>query len=115
VRVKAPVGVSYGTDLDLAERLMLEAAVEAPRVLASPDPKVLLLNFGPNAVEFEIRFWITDPEEGVSGVRSEVLKRVWHRFKEHGIELPYPQLDLNLRDNAQFRQLIAAIAQGEQP
>jgi small-conductance mechanosensitive channel len=89
--------------------------VASPRVLASPDPKVLLLNFGPNAVEFEIRFWITDPEEGVSGVRSEVLKRVWHRFKEHGIELPYPQLDLNLRDNAQFRQLIAAIAQGEQP
>jgi small-conductance mechanosensitive channel len=115
VRVKAPVGVAYGTDLDLAERLMLEAAVDAPRVLSSPDPKVLLLNFGPNAVEFEIRFWITDPEEGVSGVRSEVLKRVWHRFKEHGIELPYPQLDLNLRDNAQFRQLIAAIAQGEQP
>ena len=115
VRVKAPVGVAYGTDLDLAERLMLEAAVEAPRVLSSPDPKVLLLNFGPNAVEFEIRFWITDPEEGVSGVRSEVLKRVWHRFKDHGIELPYPQLDLNLRDNAQFRQLVAAIAPGERP
>jgi small-conductance mechanosensitive channel len=115
VRVKAPVGVAYGADLDLAERLMLEAAVDAPRVLSSPEPRVLLLNFGPNAVEFEIRFWITDPEEGVSGVRSEVLKRVWHRFKEHSIELPYPQLDLNLRDNAEFRQLIAALGQAERP
>ena len=115
VRVKAPVGVAYGTDLDLAERLMLEAAVDAPRVLASPEPRVLLLNFGPSAVEFEIRFWITDPEEGVSGVRSEVLKRVWHRFKEHDIELPRPQLDLNLRDNAPFRQLIAALAESERP
>ena len=115
VRVKAPVGVAYGADLDLAERLMLAAVVDSPRVLASPAPSVLLLNFGPRSVEFEIRFWITDPEEGVSGVRSEVLKRVWHRFKEHGIELPYPQLDLNLRDNAQFQQLVAAIARPERP
>lgn len=113
VRVKAPVGVSYGSDLDLAEKLMLQAAAEAPRVLASPEPRVLLMNFGPNSVEFEIRFWITDPEEGVSGVRSEVLKRVWRQFREHGIELPFPQLDLYLRDNAQFAQLIAAIGQGK--
>jgi small-conductance mechanosensitive channel len=110
VRVKAPVGVAYGTDLDLAERLMLEAVEASPRVLASPAPNVLLLNFGARSVEFEIRFWITDPEEGVSGVRSEVLKRVWHRFKDHGIELPYPQIDLNLRDNPQFQQLLGAIA-----
>jgi small-conductance mechanosensitive channel len=113
VRVKAPVGVAYRTDLDLAERLMLEAVTESPRVLPTPAPSVLLLNFGPRSVEFEIRFWITDPEEGVSGVRSEVLKRVWHSFKAHGIELPYPQIDLNLRDNPQFQQLLAAIAQAE--
>jgi small-conductance mechanosensitive channel len=110
VRVKAPVGVSYGSDLDLAEELMMQAAVESPRILANPEPKVLLMNFGPNSVEFEIRFWITDPEEGVSGVRSEVLKRVWRLFKEHGIELPFPQLDLNLRDSKAFQQLAAAIA-----
>ena len=109
VRVKAPIGVAYGADLDLAETLMLQAVTEAPRVLGNPEPKVLLMNFGPNSVEFEIRFWITDPEEGVSGVRSEVLKRVWHLFKQHGIELPFPQLDIYLRDSAQFRQLTAAI------
>ena len=111
VRVKAPVGVSYASDLDLAEELMHRAAIESPRVLVQPEPKVLLMNFGPNAVEFEIRFWISDPEEGVNGVRSEVLKRVWRLFKDHGIELPFPQLDLHLRDNAQFGQLLAAITQ----
>ena len=110
VRVKAPVGVSYGSDLDLAEKLLLEAVVDAPRVLAQPAPSVRLMAFGPSAVEFEIRFWITDPEEGVSGARSEVLKRVWRLFKEHGIELPFPQLDLYLRDSKQFQQLAAAIA-----
>jgi small-conductance mechanosensitive channel len=115
VRVKAPVGVAYGADLDLAERLMLQAAVEAPRVLTSPEPKVLLMNFGPNSVEFEIRFWITDPEEGVSAVKSEVLKRVWHLFREAGIELPFPQLDLYLRDNPQLRRLTDAIARRGEP
>ena len=110
VRVKAPVGVAYGTDLELAEKLLLEAAVGAPRVLSQPAPNVRLMAFGASAIEFEIRFWITDPEEGVSGARSEVLKRVWHLFKEHSIELPFPQLDLNLRDSKAFQQLAAAIA-----
>jgi small-conductance mechanosensitive channel len=110
VRVKAPVGVAYGTDLELAEKLLLEAAVGAPRVLSQPAPNVRLMAFGANAIEFEIRFWITDPEEGVSGARSEVLKRVWHLFKEHSIELPFPQLDLYLRDSMAFQQLAAAIA-----
>ena len=111
VRVKAPVGVAYGTDLELAEKLLLEAAVGAPRVLSQPAPNVRLMAFGANAIEFEIRFWITDPEEGVSGVRSEVLKRVWRLFKEHGIELPFPQLDLYLRDSPQFQQLAASVAE----
>lgn len=111
VRVKAPVGVAYGADLDLAEQLMLQAAVGAPRVLANPEPKILLMGFGASSVDFEIRFWITDPEEGVSAVKSEVLKRVWRLFREAGIELPFPQVDLNLRDNAQFQLLVAALAQ----
>jgi small-conductance mechanosensitive channel len=110
VRVKAPVGVAYGTDLDLAEKLLLEAAVSAPRVLTEPRPSVRLMAFGPSSIDFEIRFWITDPEDGVSGARSEVLKRVWRLFKANGIELPFPQLDLHLRDNAQLRQLIATLA-----
>jgi small-conductance mechanosensitive channel len=52
VRVKAPVRVAYDTDLDLAERLMLQAVEEAPRVLDTPEPNVLLIGFGESAVEF---------------------------------------------------------------
>lgn len=109
VRVKAQVGVAYETDLELAEGLMLRAAQEAPRVLAAPAPKVLLMGFGESAVDFEIRFWIDDPEDGVSSVRSEVLKRVWDLFKEHGIQIPFAQRDINLRDE-QFQQLVSALS-----
>jgi small-conductance mechanosensitive channel len=116
VRVKAPVGVAYGTDLDLAEKLLMEATKGVPRLLGDPAPTVRLMAFGPSSIDFEIRFWITDPEEGVSGARSEVLKRVWRLFQEHGVEMPFPQLDLHLGDSAQLRQLAAAIAgrQGRQ-
>jgi small-conductance mechanosensitive channel len=111
VRVKAPVGVAYGSDIDLVEKLLMEAAVGAPRVLRKPEPTVLLMGFGGSSIDFEIRFWITDPEDGVSAVRSGVLKRAWRLFQQNGIEIPFPQRDLNLRDNEQFQQLVAAISQ----
>jgi small-conductance mechanosensitive channel len=110
VRVKAQVGVAYQTDLDLAESLMLQAAKDAPRVLTTPEPRVLLMGFGESSVDFEIRFWIDDPEDGVSSVRSDVLKRVWSLFREHEIQIPFPQRDVGLR-NEQFQQLVEAISQ----
>ncbi|HSG55590.1 MAG TPA: mechanosensitive ion channel domain-containing protein [Paracoccaceae bacterium] len=111
VRVKAPVGVSYDSDLAEVEDLLLQATFEVPRVLNEPPPKVLLMGFGDSSVNFELRFWIRDPEEGMSNIRSDVLKRVWQLFKENGIEIPFPQRDLTLRDNAQFQQLLAAVGQ----
>jgi len=115
VRVKAPVGVSYNCDIDKVEELMLRATLQVPRVLENPAPKVLLMGFGDNAVNFELRFWISDPEEGMSNIRSEVLKRVWHIFKEHGVEIPFPQRDINLRNSEPFRQLLGALAQRSEP
>lgn len=111
VRVKVPVGVAYGCDIELAEKLMLEAAQESSRVLTSPEPRVLLRGFGDSSVDFEVRLWISDPEEGIGGVQSDVLKRIWRLFKDNDIELPLPQRDLNIRNNKQFEQLVAALAQ----
>lgn len=111
VRIQVPVGVAYASDLKLAERLMLQAAKDVPRVLEAPAPGVWLDRYGESAVEFIIQCWILDPEEGVGNVRSDVLKRLWELFHEHGVEVPYPQRDLNLRDNEQFQQLVAAISQ----
>ncbi|MFN4113830.1 MAG: mechanosensitive ion channel family protein [Sphingomonadaceae bacterium] len=111
VRMQVPVGIGYNCDIKLAEKLMLEAAKASKRVLASPPPTVWLDQYGENSVDFVIHCWITDPEAGIGNIRSEVLKRLWDLFHEHGIEIPFPQRDINLRSNAQFEQLIAAIAQ----
>jgi small-conductance mechanosensitive channel len=109
VRIQVNVGVSYDTDMARAEELMLEAAMKAWRVLATPPPTVWWSGFGDNSVDFTIHCWISDPEEGVGNVRSSVLKNLWALFKENGIEIPYPQRDINLRDTAEVRALIAAL------
>ena len=109
VRIQVPVGVSYNADIVKAEELMLEAARSVKRVLAAPPPTAWLEGYGDSSVNFIIHCWITDPEEGVGNVRSEVLKKLWHLFQEHGIEIPFPQRDINLRTNESFRELIEAM------
>ncbi|MEM9230544.1 MAG: mechanosensitive ion channel domain-containing protein [Pseudomonadota bacterium] len=96
-RRKVAVGVSYDTDLDQAIALCVEAAAATERVLAHPEPACLLKGFGDSSVDLELRFWINDPENGVANVTSKVLLNIWRRFREHDIEIPFPQRDLHLR------------------
>lgn len=96
-RLKVDVGVHYKTDLHEAIALCLQAAKDTPRVLSDPDPKCLLIEFGDNSVNLQLRFWISDAHNGVQNVKSAVLLAVWDEFKEAGIEIPYPQRDLHLR------------------
>jgi len=98
VRLKVPVGIAYGSDVELAERLMLQAAHEHPRVHAEPEPSVWLTAFGDSAIQFEIQLWIDDPEAGVGNIRSDVLKRIWGLFGEHGVHLPFPQRDVHIKE-----------------
>jgi len=96
-RLKVDVGVHYKTDVHQAIALCLEAACETERVLADPEPKCLLIEFGDNSVNLQVRFWIADAHNGVQNVRSAILLRIWDKFKEAGVEIPYPQRDLHLR------------------
>lgn len=98
VRIHIPVGVGYDCDLALAQKLMAEAAVVPSRVLKVPAPTVWLRAFGESAIEHEILVWIADPEGGVGNVQSEILNRLWELFKENGIDIPFPQRDLRIRE-----------------
>jgi small-conductance mechanosensitive channel len=102
VRRKIPIGISYRADIDLATRLMLESARESPRILNDPPPNCLLTGFGDSSVDFELRVWIADPEAGVGNVADDVLRRVWHRFKDNGVEIPFPQRDVHIKQPAEL-------------
>lgn len=96
VRCKLPIGVSYNTDVELALKLCIEAADAVPRVLEQPAPVCQLRGFGESSVDLELRFWISDPRSGVKNVESEVNLNIWKLFREHSIEIPFPQRDLHL-------------------
>ena len=96
VRIRIPVGVAYSADLKLAQALMLQAATESPRVLKSPSRTSGLMRWARARVDHLILVWITDPESGIGSVRSDVLNRLWWLFKENGIEIAFPQLDVHL-------------------
>lgn len=97
VRVHVGFSVSYESDLRLVQKLAVEAAIAAPRVLAKPDAVCWIKSFGDSGVEFDLRIWIDDPEAGVGNIVSEVFLRIWDAFKANGISMPYPQRDIHVR------------------
>ena len=99
VRVRVPIGVSYGSDPHKCIELVLDAANSTNRVLKDPAPRCLLNGFGDSSVNLELRMWIADPSNGVGSVRSEVLLRIWDTFKENEVEIPFPQRDLHIRSS----------------
>jgi small-conductance mechanosensitive channel len=98
IRQSVHVGISYNSEVPVAMRLAVEAAGTVSRILEVPKPTCLLKEFGDSAVNLELRFWIQDPANGTANVRSEVMLRIWDLFREHGIEFPFPQRDLTLRN-----------------
>jgi small-conductance mechanosensitive channel len=85
------VGVGYDSDVDLVQKILVDAALAAPRVLRDPGPAAQLARFGANALEFSLSFWIADPSNGQGNVRSEINLRVLQEFRKAGIDIPYPQ------------------------
>jgi small-conductance mechanosensitive channel len=96
LRMGISVQISYQSDLERAMEIMKQVAENQTRVLADPEPKVYLKSFGDNGIELEIGVWIVDPEEGQLNLRSDINMEIWRRFKESGIEIPYPQRDIRI-------------------
>jgi small-conductance mechanosensitive channel len=99
IRLKLPVRISYQDDPELALKVLLTACEGQRRVLRDPAPVSRLMQFGDHGIELELRFWISDPQEGVNNVRSEVNRTIWALFKENKITIPVAQREIRLHDN----------------
>ena len=94
-RIRIPVGVAYGSDLDHVEEVLLAVADEEPTVLDGPSPRVRVRGFGDSAVDIELLCWIPDPV--LRGRSTHNLnKGVYAAFVEAGIQIPFPQRDVHL-------------------
>jgi small-conductance mechanosensitive channel len=97
VRLRIPVQISYEDDPEQAMEIMVQASFANTRVLKDPAPVCRLMEFADSGISLELRVWLTDPEEGVGNIRSDINLAIWRGFKEAGITIPYPQRDVHLR------------------
>lgn len=97
VRMMVSVGVAYGSPAREVQRLISKAVDEHPQVLKDPKPRVLFMNFGDNALEFEAHFWLAiNSIEDSRQVRSDIRFRIDDLFREAGIVIAFPQRDVHL-------------------
>ena len=99
-RARVPVGVAYGSDTAKVREVLMKVAREHPAVVTDgslPGPRVLFLGFGDSALNFELRVFIRNIDERL-GVVSDLNFAIDQAFREAGIEIPFPQRDLHLRD-----------------
>jgi small-conductance mechanosensitive channel len=95
-RIHVPVGVAYGSDPARVRRALLEAARGHPEVEPDPRPQVQMVRFGESSLDFELLVWTRDPRDK-NRLESDLNFRIEESLRRHGIEIPFPQLDLHVR------------------
>ncbi|GAB6038420.1 mechanosensitive ion channel [Fundidesulfovibrio butyratiphilus] len=96
VRREVNVGVAYGSDRNKVRDLLVRAALSVPEVLRDPPPNVLFWDFGASTLDFKLRIWIADVEDGLS-IQSRVREAIGRLFDENDVEIAFPQTDIHLR------------------
>ncbi len=95
-RVVIPVGIAYGSDVELAHKVMIDTVSATPKVLADPEPSVLLVGFGDSSLNFSIRIFVSELSNRLP-VAHDLHVRLEKALREHGIEIPFPQRDIHVR------------------
>ncbi|MCE4627886.1 MAG: mechanosensitive ion channel family protein [Desulfurococcales archaeon] len=90
------VGVAYGTDLDKAVRVALEALKSTPGVLQDPAPQVLVWELGDSAINLQVRAWAR--KEDLLSAKTSAIQRIYEEFEKEGIEIPFPQIDVHIKN-----------------
>ncbi|MCA0971872.1 mechanosensitive ion channel [Halobacillus litoralis] len=100
MRLVIPVGVAYGSDVQLVRELLLQVAKDeaevSPSVRGLPEPFVNFKEFGDSSLNFELFVWISDPTLVIK-LRSAMNFRIDEIFRKHNVEIPFPQRDLHVR------------------
>ena len=100
-RMSIPVGVAYGSDVNLVTETLLKATEGVVNVLHEPPPKVQFLTFNDWSLDFRLLVWTNRPRLHAQ-IRSDINYRIERLFRESGIEIPFPQTELRLREGSVY-------------
>ncbi len=103
VRIDVTFGVSYDSDPHAVRQLAVAVTRGIDRVLEMPQPLCHLTAFGESSLDFILRFWIADPQNGVTNIRGAVLLACWDAFKAAGIQIPFPHREVIMRTPVEVR------------
>lgn len=98
-RVVIPVGISYDADEAQAVRIIKQVTEESPLVLKEPGPSVFFVGFGESSLDFSLRVYVRDMDDRLPAT-DDIHWRIRQAFKEHNIEIPFPQRDLHIRSSS---------------
>jgi small-conductance mechanosensitive channel len=97
VRFTVPVGVSYASDPEEIRELLTQVALAHPDVLRDPEPEVRFMQFGDSSLNFELRVWTINQVQTPNILTSDLNFAIFRSFREHGVEIPFPQRDVHLK------------------
>lgn len=103
VRFNFPVGVAYKEDPEKVKNLLLEVAGENEGVLKNPGPDVLFNNYGDSSLSFNLRVWTSRYIDRPGVLKSQLYYEIFKRFKEAGVEIPFPQRDIHIKEMPQTK------------
>ena len=95
LRIVVPVGIAYGSDTELAEKLLLKAARDNPKILKEPEPYVIFKEFGDNSLNFDLRVYVNGIGDWIP-MLHRLNQRIDKEFRQAGVSIAFPQRDVHL-------------------
>ncbi len=96
-RFDVKVGVAYGSDVRLVEKLLLDCAHKNKEISGTPPPFVRFLNFGDSSLDFQLFFWVNKTFV-VENTKSDLRFLIEQSFRENGVQIPFPQIDVHIKN-----------------
>lgn len=98
-RLHLPVGVAYGSNVEEIRQVLIQSAKDHSGVLSTPPPQVFFKGFGDSSLDFELLVWIAEPNRQLK-IKSDLYFSIERMLRQHEVEIPFPQRDINFRNSA---------------